>query len=229
KYGGAMGMKALAISRMRALTYISDIKEQFTLATTLDPNHIEARWALVELYLQLPGILGGSVNKAKKYADELQEISPVDGYLSKGYIEEYDENEKAAEKYYKLAIEVGGSPTTYEKLTNLYEKNDKPEEAIKNAEKSLAKHQRNQLNYQIGKIAAEYDMEPQLGIACLRSYIENHSYKDGVPTHWAYYRLAQIYRNLGDKKRAMECIEKAIASSPDFEEALAIRADMRNL
>lgn len=229
KYGGALGMKALAISRIRALTYIGDIKEQFTTAAALDPEHIETRWALIELYLQLPGILGGSTSKAEKYADELQQISAIDGYLSKGYIEEYNNNDKEAEKYYKQAIEVGGSPNTYDKLTNIYEKSNQPEAAIKTAEKSLAKHERNQVNYQIGKIAAEYDMEPQLGITCLRNYIQNHSYKDGVPTHWAYYRLAQIYRNLGDKKQALECIDKAIASSPNFEEAIAIRADIRNL
>jgi len=229
KYGGALGMKALAISRIRALTYIGDIKEQFTTAAALDPRHIETRWALIELYLQLPGILGGSTSKAEKYADELQQISAVDGYLSKGYIEEYNNNDKEAEKYYKQAIEVGGSPHTYEKLTSFYEKSNQPDAAISTAAKSLEKHRRNQVNYQIGKIAAEYDMEPQLGIACLKSYIENHSYTDGVPTHWAYYRLAQIYRNLGDKKQALECIDRAIATSPNFEEAIAIRADIRNL
>lgn len=229
KYGGALGMKALSLSRIRALTYIGDIKEHFTAAADLDPRHIETRWALIELYLQLPGIIGGSTSKAKTYADELQQISEVDGYLAKGYIEEYDENEEAAEKYYKKAIEIGGSPHTYEKLTAFYEKNDRPEAAIKTAEKSLEKHQRNLLNYQIGKIAAEYDMEPQLGITCLQNYIANHSYKDGVPTQWAYYRLAQIYRNLGNKNLALEYIDKAIATSPDFEEAIAIRADIRNL
>ncbi len=229
KYGGALGMKALAISRIRALAYIGDIKEQFTTAAELDPKHIETRWALIELYLQLPGILGGSTSKAEKYAEELQQISAVDGYLSKGYIEEYNNNDMQAEIYYKQAIEVGGSPHAYDKLTDLYEKSDQPDAAIRTAKKSLEVNKRNLVNYQIGKIAAEYDMEQQLGIASLKSYIENHSYKDGVPTHWAFYRLAQIYRNLGDKKQALECIDKAIATSPNFEEAIAIRADIRGL
>ena len=114
KYGGAMGMKALSISRIRALTYIGDIKEQFTKAAELDPSHIETRWALIELYLQLPGILGGSEAKAKKYASELADISPVDGYLSNGYIEEHYNRMEAAEKYYRKAIAIGGSPVTYE-------------------------------------------------------------------------------------------------------------------
>ena len=71
KCGGAMGMKALEISRIRALGYIGDIKRYFETAAKLDPVHIEVRWALVEYYIQLPGIIGGSERKAVKYANEL--------------------------------------------------------------------------------------------------------------------------------------------------------------
>ncbi|MEH6407250.1 MAG: tetratricopeptide repeat protein, partial [Leeuwenhoekiella sp.] len=181
KYGGALGMKALSISRIRALTYISDIKFHFIKAAELDPNHIETRWALIELYLQLPGIVGGSVSKAEKYADELQAISPVDGYLSKGYIAEHNDDTKVAEYNYKKAIAIGGSAHTYEKLTALYEKNDKPKEALDTASTSLQIHKRNQVNYQIGKISAEYKMESELGLESLKAYISNHSVKDGVP------------------------------------------------
>lgn len=229
KYGGALGMKALSISRIRALTYIGDIKEEFVKAAALDPTHIDARWALIELYLQLPGILGGSESKAQKYSDELQDISPVDGYLSKGYIDEHYGREAGAEKNYKDAIALGGSPVTYEKLTSLYEKNNRPEDAIKNARESMEVDERNQLNYQIGKISAEYNMEPQLGIDCLKRYIENHSYKDGVPKNWAYYRLAQIYKNLGDKKNALDYVNRAIAGSSYFEEALEKRREINAL
>ena len=229
KYGGALGMKALSISRIRALAYIGDIKEQFIIAAELDPNHLDTRWALIELYLQLPGIVGGSVSKAEKYADELQKISPVDGYLSKGYIAEYEDDDKNAEYYYKKAIETGGSAHTYEKLTNLYESNGNPKEAIDTAGESLKIHQRNQLNYQIGKISAEYKMESKLGIDCLKRYINNHSVKDGVPIDWAYFRLAQIYKNIGDKQLAIEYIDKALEDRPNFEEAIKERSKILSL
>ncbi|MEZ4858254.1 MAG: tetratricopeptide repeat protein [Flavobacteriaceae bacterium] len=219
KYGGAMGMKALEISRIRALGYIGDIKDHFEKAAKLDPQHIEVRWALVEFYIQLPGIIGGSEKKAIKYANELGKISPVDGYLANGYIAEYSNRPKDAEAFYKKAIEVGGSPHTYEKLTNLYENNQQPKEAIETASTSLKIHKRNQLNYQIGKIAAQYNLDAELGINCLQAYIRNHSAKDGVPKDWAYYRLAQIYKNLGQKEVALQWIDKALSSRPDFEEA----------
>jgi len=219
KYGGALGMKALSVSRLRAAIYIGDIKYHLERAATLDPKHIEARWALVEFYIQLPGIIGGSEKKAIEYANELGTISKVDGYLANGYIAEYSDRPKDAERFYKKAIEVGGSPHTYEKLSNLYEKNNQPREALETTSKSLKVHKRNQLNYQIGKIVAQYNLEPHYGIECLSEYLANYSIKDGVPKDWAYYRLAQIYKNLGKKEIALTWINKALADRSDFDEA----------
>jgi tetratricopeptide (TPR) repeat protein len=229
KYGGVLGMKALEISRIRAVTYIGDIKYHFEKAAKLDPKHIEARWALVEFYIQLPGLIGGSERKAIKYANELHKISPVDGYLANGYIAEYSNRPNDAERYYKKAIEVGGSPHTYEKLANHYEKNNQPQAAIATASKSLQIHKRNQLNYQIGKIAAQYNLDAELGINCLQAYIKNHSAKDGVPKDWAYYRLAQIYKNKGQKATAMQWINKALQDRPDFKEAIEERRSIQSL
>lgn len=219
KYGGAMGMKAMSISKLRVITYIGDIKQELEQAANLDPTHIEARWALIEFYIQLPGIFGGSENKAIAYAKELGTISTVDGYLAQGYIAEYINRPNDAEQHYKKAIEVGGSPHTYEKLSNLYEKSNRPREAINTASESLKKHQRNQLNYQIGKISAQYNLEPEYGIECLSEYLANYSIKDGVPKDWAYFRLAQIYKNLGQKEIALTWINKALLDRTDFKEA----------
>ena len=220
KYGGAMGMKALAVNKLRALTYIGDIKAAFEKAAKLDPVHIETRWALVEFYIQLPGIIGGSKSKAINYANELGNISAVDGYLANGYIAEYTERPKDAEVFYKKAIEIGGSPHTYDKLSTLYENNNRPQDAIANNSKSLKIHKRNQLNYQIGKIAAQYNLDPELGLQSLQDYVKNHSVKDGVPKDWAYYRMAQIYKNLGKKQTALLWINKALSDRPNFKEAL---------
>ncbi|MDI9258043.1 tetratricopeptide repeat protein [Flavobacterium sedimenticola] len=130
KYGGCLGMKAKESSKFKALGMIDDVKGCFEKAIQLNPNHIEARWALIELYLQLPGIVGGSEKKAQRYANELAKISPVDFYLAKGRIAEYFNRYKEAERNYKLAIEIGGSKTTYQKLANLYKhKMNQPEKA----------------------------------------------------------------------------------------------------
>jgi tetratricopeptide (TPR) repeat protein len=120
KYGGALGMKAKESNKFKALSMIGEVESSFKKAILLNPKHIEARWALIELYLQLPGIVGGSERKAQKYATELLKISAVDAYLSKGHIAEYFNRYKEAEQNYQKAIEISGSKNSYQKLSNLY-------------------------------------------------------------------------------------------------------------
>ncbi|GAA4268105.1 tetratricopeptide repeat protein [Hyunsoonleella aestuarii] len=216
KYGGVLALKAKSISKLRALGLIGDAKDALIKSANLDPNHIEVRWALVELYMQLPGIVGGSKTKSLKYANELQNISKVDGYLAKGYIYEYDDKLELAEKYYKMAIKEGGSLTCFQKLTDLYENEDAPEKAIANIEAAQKRHERNALHYQIGKISAEYNIQLQKGERCLKTYLKNYSLKDGVPMAWAHYRLAQIHMHQNNKLEALKYIDLALAELPEI-------------
>ncbi len=120
KYGGALGMKAKESNKFKALGMIDEVEKSFLTAAKLDGKHIETRWALVMLYIELPGIIGGSEKKAQKYADELMVLSKVDGYLAKGYIDVYFSRYAKAEIHYKKAHEIGNSKTTFEKLYDLY-------------------------------------------------------------------------------------------------------------
>ena len=131
KYGGVLGMKAKESNKFKALGMIGEVKESFEKAIELSPKHIEARWALVMIYIQLPGIVGGSESKAIKYSNELLKLSPVDGYLSRGQIEEYFGRYSAAELQYKKANEIGKSKATFQVLYNLYlKKLNDPKKAL---------------------------------------------------------------------------------------------------
>lgn len=131
KYGGALGMKAKESNKIKALSMIGEVKSSFEKAIQLNPKHIGARWALIELYLQLPAIIGGSETKAIQYSNQLLRLSPVDGYLSRGHIAEYFGKYSEAEKQYKVAIEVGKSKTCYQKLSDLYKNKMKQPERAK--------------------------------------------------------------------------------------------------
>ncbi len=120
KYGGCLAMRAVEVNKIKAFGMVGDMKEAFEKAIELNPKHVQARWALIEIYLQLPGILGGSESKAISYSNELAQFSPVDGYLSRGRIDEYFERYNSAEKNYKKADEIGNSKVTFQKLYNLY-------------------------------------------------------------------------------------------------------------
>ncbi|WP_166921644.1 tetratricopeptide repeat protein [Flavobacterium poyangense] len=120
KYGGALGMRASEVNKFKALGMAGEVRESFEKAIALNPKHIQARWGLIEYYLHLPGIFGGSEAKAIAYSVELMQLSVVDGYLSRGRIEEYFKRYSSAEKYYIKANEIGKSKTTFQKLYNLY-------------------------------------------------------------------------------------------------------------
>jgi len=229
KYGGVLGMKALAVNKFKALPIIGDAKDAFLKAAELDPNHIDVRWALVELYMKLPGIIGGSKNTALKYANELEKLSKVDGYLAKGFIYEYDKEPQLAENYYKKAIEVGGSLTCYNKLTEFYEKQNQPEKAIANIEAAKMKHEHNQLNYEIGKLSAIHQIEFEKGIDSLLIYIQNDSGDDISKKAWAHYRLSQIYKHKGQKDLAIRYINFAISEMPDVKPFLKEKEQILSL
>ena len=139
KYGGVLGMKAKEINKFKALSLLDDVEDSFLTAAKLDPKHIDTRWALVILYIELPGIVGGSETKAQKYADELMKLSKVDGYLAKGYIDEYFSRYSKAEINYKKAHEIGNSKTTFQKLYDLYLKKMKQPQKAAELKKQFEK------------------------------------------------------------------------------------------
>lgn len=138
KYGGSLGLYAKNVSKLKAVLLLDEIKFHLRQATILDPNHIDARWALVQLYMELPGILGGSKFSAQQFAKELEPISKVDAKLAFGYIEEFDGKLEKAEIFYKEAVSIGNSSTCYQKLVDVQLKLNKKKEAISTLKEAYA-------------------------------------------------------------------------------------------
>ena len=202
RYGGVLAKKAQSSSPLMAWMYVGRIKRSFKTSLKLDPTSLETHWALVDLYVSLPGIAGGSNSQAYSYANKLKALSPLDGYLAIGYIHEYnDEPEKARSNYMK-AFE----------LLDTYRKNN-----------------RNQLNYQIGKICSDYQIQLDRGIKHMGIYIENYTVLDGVPLEWAYFRMAKLYRAKKNRNKAEQWIDKALLLKPDFKPALEERTLLADL
>ncbi|WP_037319168.1 lipopolysaccharide assembly protein LapB [Salegentibacter sp. Hel_I_6] len=193
KLGGAMGMKAIEISKFRAALMLGDIKSYLNKAAELDKNHAEVRRALVELYMQLPSIVGGSKDVAQQYVKELESINKVDAYLAKAYISKVEEDEEAT----KIAVKNAVS------------------EAI--SDKSLI--ERNYQNYELGERAAAFGIMPDSAIYFLENYVENYNYKDLKSPAWAHFHIAKIQASRDNKDKALVHVNKALANKFDFPEA----------
>jgi tetratricopeptide (TPR) repeat protein len=203
KYGAILGMKALSVSKLQSVIYVSDIKTYLEKTLELDPEHVEARRVLVELYVKLPGILGGSISKAKTYADELKDLNKVDFYLAQAFIVNEDEGPEEAASLFKMAIEVHLELPSHKK--------------------------RNILNYELGKAASDGDIYPQYGLKLLNDYIENFNYTDIYPLELAYLSRAKIQAGLKDKMAAIQSIDKALTLRANFKEALVEKRRIQNL
>ena len=203
KLGGAMGMKAYYGSKFQAALLINDVKKYLKKAAELDPEHKEARRALVELYMQLPGIIGGSKTIAESYASDLDRINMIDALLADAYIYKIQEYRDLAKNKY--------------------------EEAIRLAQKKPELVTRNYLKYELGEAAAIYEIQLSQGKKLLEEYIKDYGYKDIKSQDWAYLRLAQIERINKNQQAAMDFIEKSLAINPDFDKALVEKQKIQRL
>lgn len=57
KYGSALGMKSLSVSKWESISYLGEVKTAFERALRLDSFHLGAYWALISYHCEVPGIL----------------------------------------------------------------------------------------------------------------------------------------------------------------------------
>lgn len=88
--GRAYGVKAQNAGAFSAIAFIDDIKTEYLRAIVLDPGNFDARYDLIQFYLQTPGILGGSNSKAREIAQEYENAYPKLAPLLRAAIDIYD-------------------------------------------------------------------------------------------------------------------------------------------
>jgi len=100
--------------KMRVARLIKTETEQ---AVAIAPNNLDALDALVQFYLQAPGVAGGSTSKANETADKIASLDPVRGYLAKGKIALHGNEGENAEALYLKAN--ASDPKSYQVLMQL--------------------------------------------------------------------------------------------------------------
>jgi tetratricopeptide (TPR) repeat protein len=95
--GGALGTKAIAAGIMSAMGYATKIRDAFRTAVELDPKFTDARFNLMQYYLQAPGIVGGGKGKARDLAEDTAKVLPAAGALMRASLLLNDEKTAEAE------------------------------------------------------------------------------------------------------------------------------------
>jgi tetratricopeptide (TPR) repeat protein len=90
--GRACGAKASHATFLTAFGWARKVVRQFETAVRLDPRNLDARFDLLEFYLEAPGIVGGGRDKAEAEARQIAAINPRQGITARARISRQDRN-----------------------------------------------------------------------------------------------------------------------------------------
>ena len=116
-------------------------KAEAETAAALDPKNLDARFDLLEYYLQAPRLMGGGKDKAAAMAEEIAKIDPAQGYLAQARLAE-DRKDAATQESWLLKA-AAAKPNDHDILvavTDFYMKPPRPNfpQAEKYAHRAIA-------------------------------------------------------------------------------------------
>jgi hypothetical protein len=85
--GNALGAKARTARPLAAMRYAAKIRDAFLHAVWLDPHNTDARFALLDFYLQAPALVGGGKARARTLASQTEAIDPATARLMQAQID----------------------------------------------------------------------------------------------------------------------------------------------
>jgi tetratricopeptide (TPR) repeat protein len=104
----------------------------------LDPSSLDGRSALADFYTQAPGVMGGSMDKAKEQAREITKLNAWRGHYEMAALLERDKDVAGAEKEYAAAVAAAPDSTLpYQYLGSFYRRQKRWDDAIRNYETGL--------------------------------------------------------------------------------------------
>ena len=202
KYGGVLGKLAKETnSRFKALGFINQAKKSLSKAAVLDPMHWAVRWAQVELYVQLPALLGGSYAKAFQIAKELEAISKLNGYFAKTYIYHHKKDTILSKKFIDKAVKLRYSVPClkYKSLTHQCQTHN------------------NSLHYDLALGCVSNDLDFEAAVFLLQKFISDFNSADRVPLEFAHFQLSTLYLKQNNQKEALKQLNHALKLNPNYE------------
>ena len=104
--GIALGQHIGEVSFMEQAMMSGKLRKAFAKAVELDPNNLSGLIGLARFYASAPEIAGGSIEKAKEFAQRVQQLDPFLGELELGNVAERDENYAEALGHFEAAAKL---------------------------------------------------------------------------------------------------------------------------
>ncbi len=194
------------------------VKNAWEKAIELDSKNIDAHISLIGFFTQVPGVLGGSMSKAKAIATEISKLNVAEGHWQMGWILAEEKNYTEAEKeFYKMVI---ANPAYKKNLSDYYIDEKQYEKAFELLEEILKKTPDDYLSlYRFGKAAALTGSKLDRGEEYLKKYLDYTPNNNEPSIARANVRLGQIKEKEGKKVEAKKYFEIALRLDTNLKEA----------
>ena len=220
--GSALGEEAQRASKFRQPFLARRVRTEFELATKLDPRNLLAHIGLMQVYGLLPGIMGGSMERAHQQVSMIATLSPLYGHLGAGFLAQREKNNALAEREYEAGIAAApDSAAGYLSLGMLYQREERWADAFATYDR-LLKRRPDDLGaqFQIGRTAALSGSNLDRGEQSLKLWLATPP-KDAraASVAGAHHRLGQIYQKRGRLDAARAEYDEAVRLDPKNEDA----------
>jgi tetratricopeptide (TPR) repeat protein len=116
--GNALGAKARHVGPVSAMGYATRIRDDFLKAVELDPRNTDARFALLDYYIQAPRVVGGGMARARALAAQTEAVSPAAARLMRAQLALAEKDEAQAEAIL-LAVQPGSDEMAADRQRDL--------------------------------------------------------------------------------------------------------------
>ena len=219
--GNAYGRQAVRANKLTQARLAGRIRGAFERAVTLDPANLDARSGLLQYYVVAPGIMGGSLDKAREQAREIGARSPFRGRLANGVIAERSKDAAGAEREYAAAVAAApDSAIGYTVLGDLYRRAGQYDKAFATFER-MRRALPNEAAplYLFGRTSALSGQRLADGEQALTGYLAARRRDTDPPLASAHFRLATIYEKQGRRDLARQEYEATLKLDSQQKEA----------
>lgn len=219
----ALGTVAEKANVFRQPFLAKRIKSEFERTVQLDAQNLGGHDGLIQYYLQAPGFMGGSVDKARAEAEVIAKINPLRGHFARAQVADHEKDPAGAEREYRAAAtENPDSLSAVSALANTLVNLKRGDEAFATLDAYLAHHPGDLLaTWTLGRASAITGLQLDRGEHALRTVLA--AAEAGTPNlpppANAHYRLGDIAAKRGTKDVARKEYEKALELNPKLDAA----------
>jgi tetratricopeptide (TPR) repeat protein len=219
--GRAYGREAQNANVLRQPGLARKTRAAWERAIELDPDNLDARSDLIQYYVQAPGFLGGSTQKALEQAELIRQRNALRGYLELGALYERDEKFADAEKAYLGAAKEKSERHVGEyRLGVFYQNTGAYEKAFELFEQLIAANPSEfGALFQIGKTGAMSGQRLDRATSALEAYLQTTPGRNDPSLAAAHWRLGMVHEKRQHRQRAKAEYESALRLDPTFKQA----------